>query len=227
MTGLDTAHSRPGAPHASTELQRARAEVRARGADLTRFTSEQMAGRDYLEACAHETMRLKPVGPVQVIEALRDTVIAGVHVPAGTGVSCVICGDSVDARLFPNPEAFVPRRWINEHQANEGYSASLAKRVSMSIGGGLRACRGRYLALREIKTPMTMLLTPFDITDGTGRAAHHLAPARLTRATTPQRSSAASACAESAIRSSIASKPSEKRTSVPRHAGCLRIIDRS
>ena len=34
---------------------------------------------------------------------------------------------------------------------------------------------------------------------------------------------AVSACRESAIRSSTASSPSEKRTSVPRHTGCLRI----
>ena len=40
-----------------------------------------MASLDFLEACAHETMRLKPVAPFQVTEALRDTTIADIRMP--------------------------------------------------------------------------------------------------------------------------------------------------
>jgi cytochrome P450 len=160
-------------------LQRAQAETRALGADSAAFTTEQMAGLDYLEACAHETMRLKPVAPFQVVEALRDTVIAGVRVPAGTGVWCVMRGDSVDARHFPNPGAFEPHRWLNEGEANAAHNASSAKRVSMPFGGGPRVCPGRYLALLEIKMAMAMLLTHFDIaqvaTPDGGEAREHMA----------------------------------------------------
>ena len=160
-------------------LQRAQAEVRALATDCAAFTTEQMAGLDYLEACAHETMRLKPVAPFQVIEALRDTVIAGVRVPAGTGVWCVMRGDSVDARHFPNPEAFEPQRWLDEGEAGASRAASSAKRVSMPFGGGPRVCPGRYLALLEIKMAMAMLLTHFDIVDVAtpdgGEAREHMA----------------------------------------------------
>ena len=160
-------------------LQCARAEVHALGADSATFTSEQMAGLDYLEACAHETMRLKPVAPFQVIEARRDTVVAGMRVPAGTGVWCVMRGHSVDARHFPISEAFEPRRWLSEGEANEDHSASSAKRVSMPFGGGPRVCPGRYLALLEIMMAMAMLLTHFDTADVTtpdgGEAREHMA----------------------------------------------------
>ncbi len=160
-------------------LQHAQAEVRALATDSVAFTTEQMASLDYLEACAHETMRLKPVAPFQVIEALRDTVIAGVRVPVGTGVWCVMRGDSVDARHFPNPEAFEPQRWLDEGEAGASRAASSAKRVSMPFGGGPRVCPGRYLTLLEIKMAMAMLLTHFDIVDVAtpdgGEAREHMA----------------------------------------------------
>lgn len=157
-------------------LQRVQAEVRALALDSRAFTPEHMAGLDYLEACAHETMRLKPVGPFQVIEALRDTEIAGIRVPERTGVWCVMRGDSLSERHFPNPLAFQPERWLAEGGAG---AASSAKRVSMPFGAGPRVCPGRYLALLEMKMAMAMLLTHFDIADVTtpdgGEAVEHLA----------------------------------------------------
>ena len=143
-------------------LQRAQQEVRERADDVSRFTPELMTSLDYLEACAHETMRLKPVAPFQVIEALQDTVLAGIRVPKGTSVWCQMRGDSVSEKFFPNPDAFEPERWLN--QPGE---ASSAKRVSMPFGAGPRICPGRYLALLEIKMAMAMLLAHFDIVDVT------------------------------------------------------------
>ncbi|CAM5796466.1 cytochrome P450 [Rhizobacter fulvus] len=141
-------------------LQRAQREVRDLGLDAAAFTPDHLAALDYLEACAHETMRLKPVGPFQVIEALRDTAIAGIRVPKGTSVWCVMRGDSLSERHFPEPLAFRPERWLPEGGAG---SASSAKRVSMPFGAGPRVCPGRYLALLEIKMAMAMLLNHFDI----------------------------------------------------------------
>jgi cytochrome P450 len=158
-------------------LQRAQAEVRALGADSQAFTPEQVASLDYLEACAHETMRLKPVAPFQVVEALREVVIAGVRIPEGTPIWCVMRADSVDARHFPEPLAFRPERWLAG--AGAGHEASSAKRVSMPFGAGPRVCPGRYLALLEIKMAMAMLLAHFDITEVTvpagGETVEHMA----------------------------------------------------
>jgi len=139
-------------------LQRAQDEVRAVAPDVAAFTPELMASLDYLEACAHETMRLKPVAPFQVIEALRDTELKGIRVPKGMGLWCVMRGDSVSEQHFPNAQAFEPERWL-------GSAASSAKRVSMPFGAGSRICPGRYLALLEIKMAMAMLLAHFDITE--------------------------------------------------------------
>ena len=140
-------------------LARARDEVRALGVGAEAFTSEQIAGLAYVEACAHETMRLRPVAPFQVIEALRATTIAGVAVPAGTLVWLVMRGDSVDERYFSDAAAFRPERWLDESAG----AASAAKRISMPFGAGPRVCPGRYLALQEIRLALAMLLAHFEI----------------------------------------------------------------
>ncbi len=142
-------------------LQRAQQEVRALAGDSAAFTPEQMGALDFVEACAHETMRLKPVAPFQVIEALRETVVGSVRVPAGTGVWCLMRGDSVSEQHFPNPTAFEPQRWLAD--GSPGQAASSSKRVSMPFGAGPRVCPGRYLAMLEIKMAMATLLAHFDI----------------------------------------------------------------
>ena len=142
-------------------LQRAQQEVRALAHDSAAFTPEQLGALDFVEACAHETMRLKPVAPFQVIEALRETVVGDVRVPAGTGVWCLMRGDSVSERHFPNPEAFEPQRWLAD--GSPGQAANSSKRVSMPFGAGPRVCPGRYLAMLEIKMAMATLLAHFDI----------------------------------------------------------------
>jgi cytochrome P450 len=166
-------------------LRRAQAEVRARAADSTRFTAEQIASLDFLDACAQETMRLKPVAPIQVAESLHDSLIAGIRVPAGTTLLCLMRTDSLSARHFINPEAFAPERWLTG--GGRPQISSATRRVSMPFGAGPRICPGRNLALLEIKLAMAMLLAHFEIADltpcGVGAAMEHMSftmmPVRL------------------------------------------------
>ena len=122
---------------------------------------EQMGALEYVEACAHETMRLKPVAPMLILQALRDTTIADVRVPTDTVVWCLMRHDSLDERHFPDAAAFEPQRWIGE--GGVAQAANAAKRVSMPFGAGPRLCPGRNLALLEMKMAMAMLLGRFDI----------------------------------------------------------------
>ena len=133
----------------------AQEEVRRVIVDPAFVDPQQLGELTYLEACVHETMRLKPVAPFLVLQALRDTTITNVRVPAGTLVWGVMRHDSVDERRFANAAAFDPQRWVGE--------AGAAKRISMPFGAGPRMCPGRYLALLEVKIAMVMLLGRFDI----------------------------------------------------------------
>lgn len=141
-------------------LQRAQDEVRAKVADLSAFTMDQVGELPYLEACIQETMRLKPVAPFRVQEALRDTVVADVRVPAGALVWCVSRHEPLDDAHFPNAAVFEPAHWLGDGMTPSG---SHAKKVSTPFGAGPRVCPGRYLAMVEMKVAMVMLLGQFDI----------------------------------------------------------------
>jgi len=144
--------------HHPEAMARAREEVQRVAPDVASFTIEQMDSLDYLNACASEAMRLKPVAPFLPLEALRDTVVGDVAVPKGTLVWCVLRHDSVSESHFAEAQAFRPERWLaaDAPQTNE-------KRTSLPFGAGLRTCPGRYLALLEIKIAMAMLLGSFHI----------------------------------------------------------------
>jgi len=124
-------------------------------------TMEQLARLDYVEAVAHEAMRLKPVAPQQAMQALRDTTLGDVHVPAGMVVTVVMRRDAVSERHMPGGTVFDPARWLGH--GSPGDMAGSAKRISMPFGAGPRICPGRYLALLEIKLAMAVLLAHFDI----------------------------------------------------------------
>ncbi|MBT2303437.1 cytochrome P450 [Variovorax paradoxus] len=143
--------------------QRAAEEVRRVLGNQSHPTHEQLGELDFVEACAHETMRLKPVAPLLIQEAVRDTVVDGVAVPAGTPVMCLMRPGAVNATHFPDPQAFRPERWL----AGDGpaRAAGSAKRVAMPFGAGPRTCPGRYLALSEMKMVAAMLLGAFEIAD--------------------------------------------------------------
>jgi cytochrome P450 len=152
---IDLLHRNPEA------LRRAREEVRRVAPDATRFTLEQMADLEYVEACINETMRLKPVAPLMPSQANRDTTIGDVEVPAHTFVVGVMRRDSLDERYFPDPEKFDPDRWLAD--TSRAPNAKSTTRVSMPFGAGPRLCPGRYLALLEMKMAMAMLLGSFSL----------------------------------------------------------------
>jgi cytochrome P450 len=105
-------------------------------------------------------MRLKPVAPLIGLQALRDTVVGDVQLPAGGVVFNVMRRDSVSDQHLQRAAAFEPERWP---PGAARQVASAVKRVSMPFGAGPRICPGRYLALLEMKMGMVALLGHFDI----------------------------------------------------------------
>jgi cytochrome P450 len=147
---LHLLHRRPEA------MARARDEARRVAAGADPLTPEDLSRLEYIDACLSETMRLKPVAPFMVLEALRDTQIADVQVPAGTMLWCAMRHDALQAQHFADPLAFKPERWLGE-------AAGSSKRVATPFGAGPRMCPGRYLALVEMKMLLAMVLSRFDI----------------------------------------------------------------
>jgi cytochrome P450 len=147
-------------------LAKAVAEVRGICTPGAAPTLEQVARLDYVEACAHETMRLKPVAPQNVLQALRPTTVAGVTIEPGMLVLALMRRDPTSERHVAHADAFEPERWLEGGAPGAaGAMASSAKRLSMPFGAGPRICPGRYLALLEMKMAMAELLGEFDIAD--------------------------------------------------------------
>jgi len=158
-------------------LRRARDEVRGVLGAGQLPTQEQLAALAYVDACMNETMRLKPVAPLIINQAVRESAVAGIRVPAGTLVLCLMRPAATDERHFRDAGAFEPARWL---EAAPSAAPASAKRVAMPFGAGPRLCPGRYLAMLEMKMVMAMLLGGFDIESvatpdgGEAREALHL-----------------------------------------------------
>jgi cytochrome P450 len=151
---LELLHRHPEA------LQRCREEADAALAetqgDAGRITPAMLDALPWLEACIHETMRLKPVAPFLSLQALQNTQVGDVAVPQGTVMWAVFRHDTQSETFFEEPAAFKPQRWLGEVPGS-------AKRVAMPFGAGPRICPGRYLALLEMKLALSMFVTCFDI----------------------------------------------------------------
>jgi cytochrome P450 len=140
-------------------LKKARAEVKAVLGDAKLPTQEQLARLAYIDACMNETMRVKPVAPIIVMEAVRESVVANIRVPKGGLVFCLMRPPANSEKYFRESSLFRPERWLETGTP----AAGSAKRVAMPFGAGPRLCPGRYLAMHEMKMVMAMVLASFEI----------------------------------------------------------------
>ena len=116
----------------------------------------------YIEAVAHEAMRLEPVAPFLAMEANYACTIGDVAVPAGTSVFLVMLHPAVQPANFDDPRAFRPERWLDP-----GAGAHNTK-AFMPFGSGPRYCPGRHLAMLEIKMVAAMLCRNFEVVRAPG-----------------------------------------------------------
>ena len=143
-------------------MDQARREVKeVLGDDACPTSHDQLRLLDFIEACANETMRLKPVAPILLVEAVRETVVGGLTVPTGSLLICLTRPGAIDERHFPDPQIFRPARWVVGTGAPE--VAGSARRAAVPFGAGPRMCPGRYLAIAEIKMVIAMLLASFEV----------------------------------------------------------------
>ena len=139
-----------------------------------------VSAHSYAAACAHETMRLKPVAPMIILEALNPTVVGDVAVPTGTVIMALMRRGAMDPVHFERPGSFDPTRWLDAGTAADagagpgnaagqavptgmGAATTARGRISMPFGGGPRICPGRNLALLEISLVTSMLYRNFEV----------------------------------------------------------------
>lgn len=114
----------------------------------------------YLQAIIKETLRLYPAGPLLgPREAQEDCNVAGYHVPAGTRLVVNIWKIQRDPRIYEDPSAFKPERFLTSHGSLDvrGQNFEL-----IPFGSGRRSCPGISFALQVLHLTLARLLHSFE-----------------------------------------------------------------
>jgi cytochrome P450 len=120
-------------------------------------TAGDLPRLEYAQRVLQESLRLYP--PVWVIprDAIRDDVIGGYRIPAG---STVLLSPYVTHRhpdFWDNPEAFDPDRFLPAR------STERPRHAYFPFGGGPRLCMGAHMATMEIVLIMAMIVQRFRV----------------------------------------------------------------
>lgn len=115
----------------------------------------------YLQAIIKETLRLYPAGPLLgPREAMEDCTVAGYHIPAGTRLIVNVWKIQRDPRVWKNPSAFQPERFLTSHADVDvrGQQFEL-----IPFGSGRRSCPGASFALQVLRLTLARLLHAFEL----------------------------------------------------------------
>ncbi|KAL2070498.1 hypothetical protein VTL71DRAFT_13524 [Oculimacula yallundae] len=115
----------------------------------------------YLNAVIKESLRISPsIG--LLLERHVPTggaIISGQFIPANTIVGINAWALHYDEVVFPNPETFIPERWIENSESK----LREMERSFFAFGAGSRTCTGKNLSLMEIVKIVPCLLREFSV----------------------------------------------------------------
>ncbi|XP_030532700.2 dimethylnonatriene synthase-like [Rhodamnia argentea] len=116
----------------------------------------------YLQAVVKETLRLYPPAPLTGIrEAMEDCRISGCHVPKGTRVLVNIWKLQRDPRVWPEPDAFRPERFLEERKEVDLRAQNFE---FIPFSSGRRSCPGATLGLQVVQFTLARILQGFEVT---------------------------------------------------------------
>ncbi|KAK7044096.1 hypothetical protein VNI00_007812 [Paramarasmius palmivorus] len=111
----------------------------------------------YMQALLKETLRWRPIAPTGVAHSVtEDNVYNGMFIPRGSTVYANIYEIVSDPQLFPDPDKFMPERFLNSSDAR------LAN-YTVSFGFGRRICPGLHIAQQSMFIIIARMLWAFDV----------------------------------------------------------------
>ncbi|EPQ56829.1 cytochrome P450 [Gloeophyllum trabeum ATCC 11539] len=119
----------------------------------------------YLSSVVTEALRLGSPFPGLPRVAPKDgIVIDGMFIPGGTIVGVPAWAQHMSPDNFwPDPERFVPERWLDEGQGTDSIAN---KNAIMTFSSGPFGCLGKALAIKELYVVIAQLLVSCDLTLG-------------------------------------------------------------
>jgi cytochrome P450 len=145
-------------PAARAEL-RAEAERTFAGADVPPDLDVAHTLR-FAGAVTNETLRLRPAGPVLLMEGTSDTTVGDIEVPRGTVIALLVREPARSTETIADAAEFRPARWLEQTSSGALRNAL----PSLPFGSGPRICPGRSLALLEMNVVLASIYRRFDLT---------------------------------------------------------------
>ena len=127
-----------------------------------------------LDLVMREALRLRAPVPALVRYTVKDTVVQGVRIPAGTDVGLAVQFNHLMEDYWTNPMVFDPDRFGPDRREDKSHRFAWEP-----FGGGVHKCIGLYFAGLEIKAIMHRLLRDYHWSVDPGYVApldHHSLP---------------------------------------------------
>ncbi|KAK6626111.1 hypothetical protein RUM43_006416 [Polyplax serrata] len=126
------------------------------------ITEDTMPKLVYLNACIKESLRMKPVIIGNGRSLTSSAVIGNFQIPKGTHVIFPHYVVSNLQQYFPDPESFVPERWLKNSGACP-YDTKIHRFASLPFGYGRRTCLGRRFAEAELKILLSKIFRKYNV----------------------------------------------------------------
>ncbi|GBG60679.1 hypothetical protein CBR_g12415 [Chara braunii] len=118
----------------------------------------------YLNAFLYETLRMHSVSPMLLPhQAMKDAVVFGYDVPAGTTVLVNVWAIMHDPKVWSEPWEFRPERFIRDGLLADDMHPDGKNFEFFPFGSGRRICPGIRLALTTVRFVVSRLLQRFDV----------------------------------------------------------------
>ncbi|KAG8764652.1 hypothetical protein FRC12_007970 [Ceratobasidium sp. 428] len=117
----------------------------------------------YIGALISEVLRWHPVLPLGIPHTcVEDIVYEGYALPKGTTILPNIWAMTRDASIYPNPEQFVPERFLLKSQGGI-HEVPARCPTEFIFGFGRRGCPGKFLAVESLWIFAASIIATFDI----------------------------------------------------------------
>ena len=120
-------------------------------------TAAALTNLPYLDAVVRESMRLYPPAYAFGREVIEPFELGGYVMPVGAQVVVSPYGMQRNPRFFPQPERFMPERWL------DGAARALPRFAYFPFGGGHRICIGSHFAQLEASLVLATLVQQLEL----------------------------------------------------------------
>ena len=110
---------------------------------------EAISAAPYLDAFCNEALRVHPILPDVSREVAVPFKLGAWSIPPGVAVAVGTTLLHSDARLYPEPDRFMPERWLDKKPSPFEYTP---------FGGGARRCLGAAFATYEMKIALATIV---------------------------------------------------------------------